>query len=187
MKKNVINKGFATLAIMTFFALALTLFSSHAAFAAQASKTTVADKDNYFWHAELVNFDPSTRFITVKTMIVGENAPAEIAKLKAGEKITLTWSGADRYTAGISHAVAYSAAKTSERFSLPVEFVSYDATQKYMTFKTQVPTESVAKIKDLKPGEWVTATSVHGKATEAQPIVSIRPYVIQPNESSNSN
>jgi hypothetical protein len=187
MKKNIVNRSFATLAIMTFFALALTMFSAQAALAAQATKTTAANNDNYYWHAELVNFDPSTRFITVKAIVVGENAPAEIAKLKAGEKVTLTWSGADRYTAGISHAVAYSSAKTSERFSLPVEFLSYDATQKYMTFKTQVPTESVAKIKDLKPGEWVTATSIHGKATEAQPIVSIRPYVIQPNESSNSN
>jgi len=188
MEKNIMNKSFITLAIMTLCALALTVTSAQAVFAAQASKTTAPEKDNYFWHAELVALDAASRWITVKAPVVGEQAPAEIAKLKAGEKIILTWSGVDRYTSGINHAVAYTAAKNSDgRFSIPVDFVSYDAPQKYLTFKTQVPAEGIAKIKDLKPGEWVTATSIHGKATEAQPVVGIRPYVIGPNESANSN
>jgi hypothetical protein len=186
MKANIMKKSWIQLGIVTFCALALTLTSAHAAPAAQANKATAAD--TYSWDAELVAFDAATRMITVKANVVGEQAPAEIAKLKAGEKIMLTWSGVDRYTSGINHAVAYPAAKNSEgRFSVPVEFVSYDAAQKCLTFKTPIPAEGVAKIKNLKPGEWITATSIHGKATEAQPIVSIRPYVIEPNEKANSN
>jgi hypothetical protein len=182
-KNNILNSTIVLkLALMT-LVVAVTFTSAASLSIAQVKPSG----DSYEWSAELVSFDSTSRSMTVKTYVVGENAPAEIAKLKAGEKIMLTWSGVDRYTSGITHAVAYSVAKTSERFTLPVEFVSYDSTQKYMTFKTQVPAAGVDKIKNLKPGEWVTATSIHGKATETQPIVSIRPYVIQPNESTHSN
>ena len=184
MEKNIMK--IVKRIMMTFFALALSIISVQTTFAVQSTKTAASDADNrYFWDAELVALDPATRWITVKTFVVGEQAPAEIAKLKAGEKIMLTWSGVDRYTSGITHAVPTAGKNSEGRFTLPVEFVSYDTAAKYLTFKTQVPTEGVAKIRNLKPGEWVTATSIHGKATEAQPMVSIRPYVLQPNESSN--
>jgi hypothetical protein len=186
MEKNIMN--LVKRIIMTFFALALTITSAQAAFAVQAAKTAASDADNrYSWDAELVAFDSATRWITVKALVVGERAPAEIAKFKAGEKITLTWSGVDRYASGITYAAPTTVKGSDGRFTLPVEFVSYDMAAKHLTFKTQVPADAVAKIRNLQPGEWVTATSVHGKATQAQPMVSIRPYVLQPNETSNSN
>jgi hypothetical protein len=185
-KANIMKKNLIQLGIVTFCALVLTLTSAQAAPAAQANK--VPAPDTYLWNAELVAFDRATRVITVKAPVVGEEAPKEIAPLKTGERIVLTWSGVDRYASGISHAVAYSGAKKSEeRFSLPAEFVSYDSTQRYLTFKTKIPADGVARIEALKPGEWVTATSLHGKATDAEPIAAIRPYVIGPNENSNSN
>jgi hypothetical protein len=185
-KANIIKKSLIQFMIITFCAVVVAVISANAALAVQASKAPAAD--NYFWDAELVALDAGSRMITVKANVVGEHAPEEIAKLKAGEKVMLTWSGVDRYTSGVNHAVAYTDARNSEgRFSVPVEFLSYDAAQKYVTFKTRIPEEGVAKIRNLKPGDWITATSIHGKATEAQPIVSIRPYVIGPNEKANSN
>jgi hypothetical protein len=183
-KANIMKKSLIQFGIITFCAVVLAVISAHAAPAAQANKAPAAD--SYLWDAELVAFDAASRMITVKANVVGEHAPEEIAKLKAGEKVMVTWSGVDRYTSGVNHVVASTDAKNSEgRFSVPVEFVSYDAAKKYLTFKIQIPAEGVAKLKNLKPGEWITATSIHGKATEAQPIVSIRPYVIEPNENSN--
>ena len=185
-KANIMKKNLIQLGIVTFCVLALTLTSAQAAPAAQANKVPAAD--SYLWNAELVAFDRATRMITVKAPVVGEEAPAEIALLKTGQQIVLTWSGVDRYASGIRHAVAYSASKKSEdKFSLPAEFVSYDSAQRNLTFKTKIPADGVARIEALKPGEWVTATSLHGKATDAEPIVAIRPFVLGPNENSNSN
>jgi hypothetical protein len=185
-KANIVKKSLIQFGIIIFCAVVLSAISAHAALAVQEKKAPAAD--SYLWDAELIALDAASRVITVKANVVGEHAPEEIAKLKAGEKVMLTWSGVDRYTSGVNHVVDYTDAKNSEgRFSVPVEFVSYDAAQKYLTFKTQIPAEGVAKIKNLKPGDWITATSIHGKATETQPILSIRPYVIGPNENSNSN
>ena len=182
-KANIIKKNWIQFGIMTFCAVVLTVISAHAAPAVQANKAPGAD--SFSWDAELVALDPATLMITVKAHVVGEQAPAEIARLKNGEQIVLTWSGVDRYTSGISHSVAYTVKKLEDRFSLPAQFVSYDSAKQYVTFKTKIPSDGVAKIKALKPGEWVTATSLHGKATEAEPIVAIRPYVIEPKSNSN--
>ena len=185
-KANIVKKSLIQFGIIIFCAIVLSAISAHAAPAVQDKKAPAAD--SYLWDAELVTFDAASRMITVKANVVGEHSPEEIAKLKAGEKVMVTWSGVDRYTSGVNHVLAYTDAKNSEgRFSVPVEFVSYDAAQKYLAFKTQIPADGVAKIRNLKPGDWITATSIHGKATEAQPVVSIRPYVIQPNEKANSN
>jgi hypothetical protein len=95
-----------------------------------------------------------------------------------------TWSGYDKYADAINHAVRYDGTKNAEeRFTFPVDFVAFDSAHQYLTFKAPIPADSVAKIKSLKPGEWVTATSPHTK-TAGSPIVSVRPYVWS---STNSN
>ena len=60
----------------------------------------------------------------MKVQVLAETEK-EIARFKAGERILLTWSGADRY-AGAVRAVASAAAeqKVTEPFSLVVELVS---------------------------------------------------------------
>jgi hypothetical protein len=90
----------------------------------------------------------------------------------------LTWSGFFDSADAVNNVAHYDATKKAdEKFTFPVEFVSYDAQRKYITFKAPIPADQVAKIQSLKPGEWVTATSPHGKASGMQPIVKIRPYV----------
>jgi len=138
--------------------------------------------DTFFWHGELVALDQSARTMTVKSMVVG-GALHELGNFKTGDRIVLGWSGLDKYANAINHAVRVDGTKKSEeRFTFPVEFVAFDATQKYLTFKAPVPAESISKLQSLKPGQWVTATSPQGKAVENQPIVAVRSY----NEPANS-
>src|SRR5438093_4621493 len=165
------------------FAAITTLFVPAFAAAQGAQK---AGSDTYTWNGELVALDENARTLTVKSRVVGDQPMAELGKFKAGDRIVLTWSGFDKYADAINHAVRFDTTKKfEERFTFPVEFVSFDPAHQYVTFKAPVPADSIGKIKSLKPGEWITATSPHTKTAEAQPIVSVRPYVWS--SSTNSN
>ena len=171
-KTDFVTKGYTFLALVTVCVLSLTV----GPMAASPVQSVQSTSDTYSWSGELVALDQSTRTITVKSMVVG-NALDELGHFKAGDRVVLGWSGFDKYANAINHAVRYDAAKkVDERFTFPAEFVSFDAAQRYLTFKSQIPAESVSKVQSLKTGQWVTATSPHGKASETQPIVAIRGY-----------
>jgi hypothetical protein len=133
--------------------------------------------EGYSWSGELVALDETARLLTVKSRVVGEQTDAEFGRLKAGERVMLTWSGYDRYSDAIREVRPAAVNKFEQRFTFPAEFVSFDATRRYMTFKVQIPQDSVGNLKSLKPGEWVTATSPHGPSARSNPVVSVRPYV----------
>lgn len=142
-----------------------------------------ATADTYTWDAELVALDQANHMLTVKAYVVGDQPNAEFKTFKAGDHVLLGWSGFDKFASGVNHVTRYTTGTAvTSKFSFPVEFVSFDAG--YVTFKTTVPADGMAKIRTLKPGEWITATSPQTKP-ELQPIVAIRPYVILPNEHSN--
>ena len=104
------------LASATFCLLALTVIGV----GAQSLQPT---SETYSWSGELVAFDTNSRTITVKSRVVGDQAPAEMSRFKSGDRIVLTWSGFDTYADAISRAVRYdSAKKWSEPFTFPVEF-----------------------------------------------------------------
>jgi hypothetical protein len=137
---------------------------------------TQSDSETYLWHGELVAVDQATKVITVKSMVWGD-ALEELGHFKAGDRVMLGWSGTDKYANAVNHVTRYDATKKSDgRFAFPAEFVSFDAAQKFVTFKAPIPAESLLKLQALKPGQWVTATSPHGNASVAQPIVSIRGF-----------
>jgi hypothetical protein len=164
--------------IITMFSV-LVLTSS---LVAQSAVTSEA----FSWSGELVALDETARLLTVKSRVVGAQTDAEFGRLKAGERVMLTWSGYDRYADAIREVRPAAVNKFEERFSFPTEFVSFDAAHRYMTFKVQIPQDSVGNLKSLKPGEWVTATSPHGPSTKSNPVVSARPYV-QSGGRTNSN
>jgi len=142
--------------------------------------------DTFSWSGELVALDESARIITVKSRVVGEQAPVEFGRLKAGERVLLTWSGFDKYADAIRGVESVNINKSEERFTFPVEFVSFDAGRQYATFKVQIPETGIANLKSLKPGEWVTATSPHGPSSRSTPVVMIRPYVTSGNTGSSN-
>jgi hypothetical protein len=134
--------------------------------------------DVYQWHGEVVSWDAAAKIATVKSRLVDERAVAEVKKFKPGDRVLLRWSGYDRYADGIRGIV--SSTRSEERFLLPVELVSTETPNQYLTFRVRVPDASVGAVASLKPGEWVTATASHRPASENAAIVSMRPYVTAP-------
>jgi hypothetical protein len=149
---------------------------------AQSALTSQA----FTWNGELVAIDDTARLLTVKSRVVGEQTDAEFGRLKAGERVMLTWSGYDTYADAIREVRPAAVNKFEERFTFPAEFVSFDAARRYMTFKVRIPQDSIGNLKSLKPGEWVTATSPHGPSAKSNPVVLVKPYV-QSGSVTNSN
>jgi hypothetical protein len=133
------------------------------------------------WSGELVSLDTGSRILTVKSRVVGDQALTALRSHQAGDRVVLTWSGYDAFADGIARVTKFDAAKPwADRFTFPVEVVAYDASRQYLTFKIQIPTASVTAMQGLKPGEWITATSRHRAATEADALASVRAYVAAP-------
>ena len=161
--------------------LALSFFGGSPARA--ASSDPVAE--TYTWDAELVALDEANHMLTAKAYVVADQPKTEFKAFKPGDRVLLGWSGIDKFASGINHAARYTnGTAITEKFNFPVEFVAFDAEKNYVTFKATLPADGMAKIRTLKPGEWITATSPQTKP-EAHPIVAIRPFVILPNEHSN--
>jgi hypothetical protein len=143
------------------------------------AQSTQVSGEAFSWYGELVALDENARIITVKSRVVGEQALAEFGRLKSGEQVMLTWSGLDGSSDAIYRAVrSADVSRSDERFTFPVDFVAFDAARQYVTFKVQIPENSTANLKSLKPGEWVTATSPHGPSSKTTPVLMIRPYVV---------
>jgi len=160
---------------LAFLMLVVLAFTAAPMFAT-AVQSAGTHSDTYLWHGELVAFDPAGKTITVKSMAVG-SALEELGNFKAGDRVLLSWSGIDKYANAVNRAVRYDATKKfDERFAFPAEFVSFDAAQRYVTFKAPIPAESISKVESLKAGQWVTATSPHGESSATRPIVAIRGY-----------
>jgi hypothetical protein len=143
------------------------------------TSTTVraqAPTATYQWSGELVSFDDGTRTATIKARLVDQEAVADLKRFKAGERVNLWWSGAFDYADGIRRVMSSSDRK-EERFLLPVELVSTEAPNQYVTFRLRVPDSQAAGLKSVEPGEWVTVTSSHRASSDADAIVSIRPFV----------
>jgi hypothetical protein len=150
-------------------------FAVGAAFA-ESAQTATSTSDSYQWSAELVAFDESMRVMAVKASVVGE-AQKQLATFKAGDKVLLNWSGFDKYASAVNGAWKQDPIrKPEDRFSFPAEFVAFDASRNYVTFKVSVPAEATARLRSIKSSEWVTATSKHGQASVAQPVAAVRGY-----------
>ena len=155
----------------------LTMLAVLALTGSVAAQSTQLTGEVFSWNAELVALDATTHVLTVKAPVVYEQAPAEFQKMKIGERVMLTWSGYDKSADAIRevHPLA-GLNKSNDRFTFPADFVSYDAGHRYVTFKFQIPDNSVANLKMLKPGEWITATSPHGPSAKSAPVTMVRPY-----------
>ena len=162
------------------FVRAATIFFAFSTWVAQA---TVQTKDSFSWSAEFVALDGGSKTLTVKAPGFGEYLAGDFGRLKAGERVMLRWSGLDIYADSIVRGLRADEVKSDDRFTFPVEFVSFDAERKYVTFKLPVPESSLVNIKTLKAGEWITATSPHGSAAKTTAITAVRPYVISASSS----
>jgi hypothetical protein len=145
--------------------------------AAQTPQTAQSGSKTYQWNGELVTFDANASTATIKSRLVDQTAAADVRKFKAGERVLLLWSGYDAYADAVRQVLPYSEGKATERFMLPVELVSTDTPNQYLTFRVRVPAASAASLKAVKPGDWVSVTSSHRASRETDAIVSVKPYV----------
>lgn len=167
----------------TFSTLALVLASALVA-AAQQANTTPANATTYAWHAELVSFDQAAKTITVKAQVVSQTAAGGLKNFKAGDRVLLHWSGFDMSASGIRGVMKYDASQSAkEPFLLPVELVSPTPQNDYITIKLRAPDAAAAALTAVKAGEWITITSKHRPAGDADQVVAIRPYVQAPTQS----
>jgi hypothetical protein len=119
-----------------------------------------AISDTYTWSGQLIAFDVDAHVITVKAPVRGDQAHTELSRFTPGDRILLTWSGYDAHTDAISRAVRIDPASNwRQPFTLPAEFVKYEAGSQYLTFIVEAPETNFDAIKSLRPGEWVTRTA----------------------------
>jgi hypothetical protein len=133
--------------------------------------------DTFIWHGEFVSFDEGTKAVTVKAHVLAETEK-DVGRFKAGDRVVVTWSGADRYAGSVRRVTGSAAAqKITEPFSLAAELTSPAVQGGLVTLRLRAPEAKTDTLRSVKPGEWVTMTARQSPADESQAIVTIEPYV----------
>lgn len=144
--------------------------------AAPALSATPKTGETFLWHGELVSVDGATRTLTVRARVLRDGA-AEVERLKAGERVLVTWSGADIHGVAVRRVTRHDPAqRIADFFALPAELGSPDVQGGLMTLRIRIPDASVAAVKGLKPGEWVSVTARQRPADEGEAIVAVGAY-----------
>jgi hypothetical protein len=129
---------------------------------------------SYSWSAELVAFDETSRLATLKSMVVGRE-PGDLTDFEEGDAVVLIWSGVFSQASGIRSVTGGEMSK--ERFAMPAEFVASEKDGRCVSFRVPIPDGDVARIKALKPGQWVRATSAHAATDRSAVVAAIRGYM----------
>lgn len=116
--------------------------------------------DTYQWSGELVAVDATASTLTVKSRIAHQEAVSEVKQFKPGEKVWIVWSGVHDYSDAVRQVRRASIGnKSDEDLVMPAELVSTETPNQYLTMRVKLPEDSLAAIKDVKPGQWLTVTS----------------------------
>jgi len=155
-------------------ALAVLTLGSPVISAAQSSQKS---GDTYQWSGEFVSVDTTASTLTVKPRVAYQEAIAELKQFKPGERVWVVWSGVHDYSDAVRRfRRAETGSKISEDLVLPAELVSTETPNQYVTIRVKVPGSTLARIKAVKPGEWVTITSRHRPASDTEAVVDVTPY-----------
>ena len=170
--------------LITALALVLTVGTSIIG----ATQATQQKSDTYTWSAELVSVDPALKSITVKSRVVYQDALSELKQYKAGEKVWIVWSGVHEYSDGIRQVRRLASGdKATDDFTMPAELLSSEAPNQYITIRIRVPESSLAAVKTVNAGEWVTVTARHRPTTQADAVVAVKSYVTPTKATTTSN
>jgi hypothetical protein len=133
--------------------------------------------DTFTWIGELVSVDATARTLTVKARVAYQEALSELKQFKAGEPLWVVWSGVSDHSEAVRQFRRPEAnRKIADTLMMPAELVSPEAMHQYVTLRVKVPEAGLAAIKGVKPGEWVTVTSRQRPATDAEAVVTVKPY-----------
>ena len=145
--------------------------------AVAAAQSSPRSSDTYTWPGEFVSVDTTGMTMTVKPRVAYPEAVSELKQFKAGEPVWVVWSGIHDYSDAVRQVRRVATGKKIEEdLVMPAELVSAEAPNQHVTIRVKVPASSLADIKALKPGDWVTVTSRHRPSTDADAVVTVRPY-----------
>ena len=162
---------------------------------AAATAAAANPEATYRWHGELVALDEAAGTVTVKSPAADPDGLASLEEARAGDRILITWSGAENRAGAIRMAVPYAgadpapvavqeaveadgdaaAAEESARF-LSAKFVAVDAGDAHLTFEAPLPAGSLGKVRSLTRGARITATTTSGGAEADARLLSIAAY-----------
>jgi hypothetical protein len=144
---------------------------------AATAQSAQSASDTFTWFGELVSVDTTARTMTVKARVAYQEALTELNQFKAGQPVWVVWSGVSDYSDAVRQFRRPEATqKITDKLVMQAELVSPHAPNQYVTLRVKVPDASLAAIKSVKPGEWVTVTSRRHAATEAETVVGVKPY-----------
>ena len=141
---------------------------------ASSSQTSA---DTYTWNAEFVSLDTTAMTLTVKSPVAYREAIAELTQFKPGERVWIVWSGVHDSSDAVRQVrKSQPQRKIDENLVLPADLVTTDAPNSYITIRVRIPASVSAAIRAVKPGEWITVTSRHRPASDADAVVAVRPW-----------
>mgnify|MGYP003576413679 CR=1 FL=1 len=160
---------FGYLALITMLVLGTTT--------ATGTQSAQSASDTFTWFGELVSVDTTARTMTLKARVAYQEALSELNQFKAGQPVWVVWSGVSDYSDAVRQFRRPEASqKIPDRLVMQAELVSPHATNQYVTLRVRVPEASLAAIKSVKPGEWLTVTSRHHAATDVVAVLGVKPY-----------
>jgi hypothetical protein len=144
---------------------------------ATGQQSTPSGSDTFTWIGELVSLDATTSTMTVKSRIAYQEAVSELKQFKPGEPLLVVWSGVSDHREAVRQFRRPEANRVvTDMHVTPAELASPEATHQYVTLRVKVPAAALTAIASVKPGEWVTVTSRQRPATEAEAVLSVKPY-----------
>ena len=134
---------------------------------------------SYRWDGELVSLDEATGMLTVKSRMASPSGLAAVARAETGDPIVINWSGYSSRASGIRAVMPDDGSGLwgSNRFLLQARFVETDAENRYLTFKTAVPEDSLGTVRALTRGSWASVRSPHHPADADAAVLSVDAYV----------
>ena len=140
--------------------------------------------DTYRWDAELVALAADTSSVVVSARVVSATAVADLEGVAVGDPIVVVWSGYGDRAVGIRQVRRGPVTEGPERFALAATYVASDPTRRRLTFAVTPPTESVATLRRLTRGAWVTVTSRQAPPTPRQAVVALAGFAQTPSATS---
>ena len=129
---------------------------------------------SYTWSAEVLMYDEKGKTVTVKAPYL-EHINRYIREFTLGDKVMLNWATP---RPGETEAVRYvgryeASAGAKWGYVLPVEFVSADTMERWLTFTVALPSKALKALKRIPSGEWIKVTTPFDQPNETAVIVAV--------------
>jgi len=135
---------------------------------------TVKKQRSYVWLGEVVMYDEKEKTVTVKAPYL-EHVNRYIGEFTRGDKVMLNWvTPRPGETEAIRYVGRYDASANGRwGYVLPVQFVSADTTNRWLTFTVTIPSQALKALKTVPSGGWIRVTTPFDQPNETAAIVAV--------------